>query len=170
MPQFMRLKNYEIVNICGLKILHVGVIYYHKRLLKHSYISFYYIIWYIIRASLVAQTVKNQPAMQETWVWSLDREDPLEKGMSTYSSILAWRIPWTEEPGKLQSMGSQRVRHDRVTKHTHVVYYWRRKWQPIPMFLPEKSHGQRILVGYSPWGHKRVRHELEIKQHWYIIH
>ena len=56
--------------------------------------------------------VKNLPAMQETWVQSLDGEDPLEKGMATRSSILAWRIPWTEEPSRLQSMGSLRVRHD----------------------------------------------------------
>ena len=66
----------------------------------------------IARASPVAQTVKNLPAMQETWVQSLGPEDPLEKEMATHSSILAWRIPWTEEPGGLQSMGSQRVRHD----------------------------------------------------------
>ena len=58
-------------------------------------------------ASLLAQSVKNLPAMQETWVRFLDREDPLEKGMTTHSSILAWRIPWTEEPCGLQSMGSQ---------------------------------------------------------------
>ena len=63
----------------------------------------------------VAQMVKNQPAMQETWVLqetqvrSLGQEDPLEKGMATHSSILAWRIPWIEEPGGVQSMGSQRV-------------------------------------------------------------
>ena len=63
-------------------------------------------------ASLVAQTVKNLPAMQETWVQSLGREDPLEKGMATNSSILAWRISWTEEPGGLPSMGSHRVEHD----------------------------------------------------------
>ena len=56
--------------------------------------------------------VKNLPAMQETQVQSLDQEDPLEKGMGTHSSILAWRIPWTEEPGGLQSMGSLRVGHD----------------------------------------------------------
>ena len=53
--------------------------------------------------------------MQETWVWSLGREDPLEKEMATHSSVHAWKIPWTEEPGGLQSMGSQRVRHDWVT-------------------------------------------------------
>ena len=55
---------------------------------------------------VMAQTVKNLPAMQEIWVLSLGRENPLEKGMATHSSILAWRIPWTEEPGGLQSMGS----------------------------------------------------------------
>ena len=58
-------------------------------------------------ASLVAQTVKNPPAMQETWAGSLDQEDPLEKGMATHFSTLVWRIPWTEEPGGLQSLGSQ---------------------------------------------------------------
>ena len=57
-------------------------------------------------ASLVAQRVQNLPAMQETWVWSLGQEDPLEKGIATYSSILAWKIPWTEELGGLKSMGS----------------------------------------------------------------
>ena len=64
------------------------------------------------RASLVAQMVKNLPAMQETWVQSLGWEDPLGKEMATHSSILSWRIPWTKEPGELQSMGLQRVRHD----------------------------------------------------------
>ena len=63
-------------------------------------------------ASLVAQMVKLLPAMQETRVQSLGQEDPLEKEMATHSSILAWKIPWMEEPGRLQSMGSQRVRHD----------------------------------------------------------
>ena len=63
-------------------------------------------------ASLVAQTVKNLPAMRETWIQSLDWEDLLEKGMATHSSILAWRIPWTEEPGGLQLMVSQRVGHN----------------------------------------------------------
>ena len=63
-------------------------------------------------ASLVAQTVKCLPAMQETRVRFLGREDPLEKEMEIHSSTLAWKIPWTEEPGRLQSMGSQRVGHD----------------------------------------------------------
>ena len=70
------------------------------------------IVFLISYTSLVAQTVTNPPAMQETRILSLGQEDPLEKGMATHSSILAWRIPWTEEPGGLQSMGWQRVRHD----------------------------------------------------------
>ena len=69
----------------------------------------------------VAQMVKNLPTMWETWVWYLGWEDPLEEGMVTHASILAWRIPWTKEPDKLQSLGSQRVRHDWVTDtHTHT--------------------------------------------------
>ena len=63
-------------------------------------------------ASLVAQKVKNLPAMQETWVQSLGQEDPLEKRMATHSSILAWEIPWTEEPGGLQPIWLQRVGHN----------------------------------------------------------
>ena len=69
-------------------------------------------IYTYIWSSLVAQMVKNLPAMQEIQVQSLGQEVPLEKGMATHSSILAWRIPWTEEPGGPQSMGSQRVGHD----------------------------------------------------------
>ena len=67
------------------------------------------------RASLVAQMAKNLPLIQETRVQSLGWEDPLEKEMAAYSSILAWKIPWMEEPGRLQSMGLQRVGHDLVT-------------------------------------------------------
>ena len=65
-----------------------------------------------IKRRLVAQRLKRLPPMRETWVLSLGREDPLEKEMATHSNILAWRIPWTGEPGRLQSMGSQRVGHD----------------------------------------------------------
>ena len=61
--------------------------------------------------------VKNPPAMQETWVRALGGEAPLEEGMATHSSILAWKMPWTEEPSRLQFMGSQRVGHDSVTEH-----------------------------------------------------
>ena len=65
-----------------------------------------------IQSSLVAQTVKSLPAMRETEVRSLGQESSLERGMAIHSSILAWKIPWTEEPGRPQSMGSQRVGHD----------------------------------------------------------
>ena len=76
-------------------------------------------------ASLVAQMVKNLPADQETRVWSLGQGDPLEKAMATHSSVLAWRIPWIEEPGGLQSMGSQRAEHNGATNtftfHSHIT-------------------------------------------------
>ena len=75
-------------------------------------------------ASLVVQTmVKDLPAMQEAQLQSLGREDPLEKRIATHFSILAWRIPWTEEPGGLQSMGLQRAGHDlkRLSMHTETI-------------------------------------------------
>ena len=80
-----------------------------------------YSSWYTSRAFLIIQRVKTPPAGQETqemWVWSLGQEDPLEKEIATHSSIFAWRIPWTGEPGRLQSMGLQRVRHNWATRHT----------------------------------------------------
>ena len=84
----------------------------HWRGEKKAFLETFDCTYSIKGASLVAQMVKNLPAMQETWVPSLGREDPLEKGMETHSSILAWRIPWTEEPDGLQSMGWQRVGYD----------------------------------------------------------
>ena len=114
-------------------------------------------------------TVKNLPAIQETWIWSLGWEDPLEKGMATHSRILAWRVPWTEEPAGLQSMGWQRVEQDWMTKHTaHKAFInntamlvrpeclaalkgRRRRWHPTPILLPGESHRQRSLVDYSLW-------------------
>ena len=98
---------------------------------KYMYIWLLDYIFCYIRSSLVVQLVKNPPAMQETWVRSLGWEGPLEEGMTTHSSILAWRIPWTEEPGGLQSMGSHRVRHWWVAftfaliwLHTHIHTLW----------------------------------------------
>jgi len=85
-------------------------------------------------ASLVAQIIKNLPAVQEqTWLQSLGREDALDKGIATHSSILAWRIPWTEESGGLQSMGSQRFRHNWVTNtFTFSLHpYFRQKMKKI---------------------------------------
>ena len=82
-------------------------------LLSFSVVTvFYFSHCYRYAASLVAQRLKRLPGMQETKVRSLGREDPLEKEMATHSSTLAWRIPWREEPGRLQSMGSQGVGHD----------------------------------------------------------
>ena len=73
--------------------------------------------------SLVAQTVKNLPAMQETQVWSLGSKDPLEREMITHSSILAWRIPWTQEPGRLQSIWLWRVGHDWATNNIFCTHF-----------------------------------------------
>ena len=130
-------------------------------------------------AYLVAQMVKNLTAMQETQVWSLGWEDPLEKRIATHFHILAWRIPWTTKSGGLKSMGSQRAGHDWATKHTaytmalkqetdglqtghlqssSLLLPWRRKWQPTPVLLPGEFQGQRSLAGYSPWG-RRVGHD-----------
>ena len=83
-------------------------------------------LMHILRASQVAPVVKNLPANAgdiETWVQSLGWEDPLEEGMATHSSILAWRIPWTEEPGRLRSIGSQRVEQSWSNlAHTHIIW------------------------------------------------
>ena len=94
---------------------------------------------WLLWASLAAQTVKNLPAMQETWVWSLGQEDPLEKGMATHSSMLAQRTPWTEEPGGLQSLGSQRVGHDWVTNAFtfHLVLTSQRSLKPSILKFPQ---------------------------------
>ena len=116
--------------------------------------------------------------MQETGLRSLYQEDLLEEEIATHSGILAWEIPWTEEPGGLQSMGPQRVGHterllltpslasqwlsgEESAFHTGDSFDpwvgkipWRKTWQPIPVFLPGKFHGQRSLAGYSPWGCK----------------
>ena len=80
-------------------------------------------------------------------IQSVGQEDALEEGIATHSSILIWRIPWTEEPSGLQSIRSQRTGHDWSD-------LWRRHWHPTPVLLPGKSHGRRSLVGCSPWGHE----------------
>ena len=82
---------------------------------QKGHLGFYicpFMICHFYQTSLVAQMVKHLSTMQETWVQSLGWEDPLEKEMATHSRTIAWKIPWTEEPGRLQSMGSQRVGHD----------------------------------------------------------
>ena len=78
---------------------------------------------------------------------------PEEKAMAPHSSTVAWKIPWMEEPGRLQSMGSLKVGHDWATSLSLSTFmHWRRKWQPTPVFLPGESHGRRSLVGCNPWG------------------
>ena len=78
----------------------------------------------------------------------------LEKAMAPHSSTLAWKIPWTEEPGRLQSMGSLRVGHDLATSLSLFTFmHWRRKWQPTPVFSPGESQGRGSLVGCRLWGH-----------------
>ena len=77
----------------------------------------------------------------------------VEKAMAPHSSTLAWKIPWTEEPGRLQSMGSLRVGHDWATSLSLFTFlHWRRKWQPTPVFLPGESQGRGSLVGCRLWG------------------
>ena len=80
-----------------------------------------------------------------------------EKAMATHSSTLAWKIPWTEEPGRLRSMGSLRVGHDWATSLFFTFMHWRRQWQPTPALLPRESQGQQSLVGCRLW----VRTELD---------
>ena len=120
------------------------------------YLQHFILSW----ASLVAQMVKYLPAMWETLVWTLDQEYSLEKGMASHSSILAWRIPWTEGPFRLQSMGLQRVRHDWVTNthrknNSQFVWKYRRPWMAKTILRKKNSWRnqpswlQTILQRYS---------------------
>ena len=85
----------------------------------------------------------------------------IEKAMAPHSSTLAWKIPWTEEPGRLQSIGSLRVRHDWATSLSLFTFmHWRRKWQPTPVFLPGESQGWGSLMGCRLWG----RPELDMTE------
>ena len=109
---------------------------------------------------MVVQMVKTPPTMQVTWLQSLGWDDPLEKGTATHSSILAWRIPWTEEHSGLQSKGSQRVRHDWTTNtHTHTPTL---HWSVIVLKLTAGNSGKYILLHASRkikpiwWRHENV--------------
>ena len=123
-------------------------------------------------ASLAAQMVKNLPAMQETWVPSLGQEDPLKKRMAICSSILAWRIPWTEEPGGLQSMALQRASHDWVTKHAcmnlplqesnHMLLHL------LTFNIPWESSGWRAEMKFSVlWKTGRTSLQIDIFKSWF---
>ena len=96
----------------------------------------------IFKPTHIAQSEKNLPAVQETQIWSLGQEDPLEKEMATHSSILAWKTPWTEEPGRLQSIGSQRVGHDWTTNTSlHTL--------SVALILPVRPPFQHSLHSLS---------------------
>ena len=107
---------------------------------------------------VVAQMVKNLPAMRDTWVWSLDWKDPLEEGMVTHSSILAWRIPWTEEPGRVQFKGFTKVGHNWETKHSTeqsrgsgIQVWWFTFLQSSWLCpLPKGGYSQAILGNFQP--------------------
>ena len=102
------------------------------------------------RAFLVVQMVKILPAMQETWVWSLSWEDPLEKGMATHSSILAWRITWMHEPGGLQSMGSQRV--GSISQLSEYSFY-KRKSLALHFLYPASYGLDCVGVQWTSFNH-----------------
>ena len=90
---------------------------------------------------------KSDSSLQRYYLWSA------EKAMTPHSSTLAWKIPWTEEPRRLQSMGSWRVGHDWATSLSLLTFmHWRRKWQPTSVFLPGESQGRGSLVGCRLWG------------------
>ena len=117
-------------------------------------------------ASLVPQTVERLPAMQETGVWSLGQEDSLEKEMATQSTILAWKIPWREEPGRLRSMGSQRVGHDWATSFsffTLCTVYNSQDKETIKMSINTWMDKEDVLYIYSE-GHLVVFGSLRL--HW----
>ena len=102
------------------------------------------------RASLVAQRLKRLPGMPETRVQSLGREDPLEKGMTTHSSTFAWKIPCTEKPGRLQSMGSQRVGHDRVTSLSLSFWLLLGIRSQLRCHLPKEMTTHSIKIALHP--------------------
>ena len=132
-----------VTNIWFLLMLHI---HHRSDILSH------------IASPLVAQMVKNLPTMWETWVQSLDWEDPLKKGTATCSGILAWGIPWTEEPGGLQSTGSQRVRHDWATFPFHLsVFSTEADGSPTVVTVTSGTRG--LLV------HCRGKGELESHAH-----
>ena len=90
----------------------------------------------------------------------------LEKAMAPHSSTLVWKIPWMEEPGRLQSMGSLRVGHDWATSLSLFTFmHWRRRWQPTPVFLPGESQGRGILVGCHLWGRTESEKTEVTQQH-----
>ena len=133
--------------------------------IKHKYLA----AFIMVQVSLVAQMVKSVPAMQETWVQSLGWEDPLEEEMAIHSSILVWKIPWMEEPGRLQSMGSQRVGHNWVINTLFIISQlvknlpaMQETWvqslsQQVPLEKDMSTHSS-FLAWEIPWTEKPGGH------------
>ena len=114
----------------------------------------------------MAQRLKCLPGMRETWVRSLGQEAPLQKEMATHSSTLAWRIPWRKEPGRLQSMGLQRVRHDWATSYCHGLWQWGRQ-RPTPCKkVQEVSQRSWDGSGQTPSRRQRSSPTNAPSQHW----
>ena len=96
---------------------------------------------------------RNKKAFLSDQCKEIEENNRMGKTMAPHSNTLAWKIPWTEEPGRLQSMGSLLVGHDRATSLSLFTFmHWRRKWQPTPVFLPGESQGRGSLVGRRLWG------------------
>ena len=126
-PDFAAFDNQEVVlklihNITSSYYIWVGSLFWLRPNIVKA------LFWLCTQ---LAQMVKRLPTMRETWVWSLGREDPLEKEMATHSSILAWKIPWTEDPGGLQSVGLQRVGHEWVTSPSPLFWLGLRDGFPL---------------------------------------
>ena len=126
-------------------------------------------------ASLVAQLVKNLPAMQETQIRHLGQKDPLEKGMAMHSSILAWRIPWTEEPGGPQFMGPQRVGHDWETNfHFHFnlyctsVYFNFKTWKKVGTKDSVKWEDKNVIVSWL-WDKSLILQNTRLKWDFFLL-
>ena len=119
-----------------------------RRSSKSKVFFFFLVIWQ--RRQLWLREVKELDQSHTYWG---EVVRILEKAMAPHSSTLAWKIPWMEEPGRLQSRGSLRVGHDWATSLSLLTFmHWRRKWQPTPVFLPGESQGRGSLVGCRLWG------------------
>ena len=168
---FSTLKNLEWVPLPSLLVLWEG----QKQLLSHIAFSRKTCRVQTVWASLVAQTLKRLPAMRETRVRFLGWEDPLEKEMGIHSSALAWKIPWTEEPDRLQSMGSQRVGHDWATSLSFflqtvcMVCSWLNWPQAVFRFLLVGSFMNHCLNWNEAWTPTTWLCWVSLASHWRLF-
>ena len=133
------------------KLWYIYTMEYYSAIKKNAFES---VLMSWMKLEPIIQSEESQK--EKEWILSFGwfSAMPVEKAMAAHSSPLAWKIPWTEEPGGLQSMGSLRVRHDWVTSLSLFTFmHWRRKWQPTPVFSPGESQGRGSLVGCRLWGH-----------------